>query len=142
MLISCCFQYDLSKFCPYNTVLVDHGNPSINKVFLTAATDKPGVALLDFVISPCDGWLLIIHLWALYTVDMRQKLMGFCLATIAHRDDERPCKITDTMAFMFESCLMPRTFPWALDSPFRDCDYLQCWMGLKSHFSWKKKKKC
>lgn len=25
-----CLQYDLSKFCPYNTVLVDHGDPSIN----------------------------------------------------------------------------------------------------------------
>lgn len=25
-----CFQYDLSKFCPYNTVLFDHGDPSIN----------------------------------------------------------------------------------------------------------------
>lgn len=23
-------QYDLSKFCPYNTVLVDHSDPSIN----------------------------------------------------------------------------------------------------------------
>lgn len=23
-------QYDLSEFCPYNTVLVDHGDPSIN----------------------------------------------------------------------------------------------------------------
>jgi len=23
-------QYDLSKFCPYNTVLIDHSDPSIN----------------------------------------------------------------------------------------------------------------
>ncbi|KAI3828226.1 hypothetical protein L1987_02323 [Smallanthus sonchifolius] len=37
------YKYDLSKFCPYNTVLVDHGDPSINTV-LTAPTVKPGVA--------------------------------------------------------------------------------------------------
>lgn len=32
VLMECFFrlQYDLSKFCPYNTVLFDHGDPSIN----------------------------------------------------------------------------------------------------------------
>lgn len=25
-----CLQYDLNKFCPYNTVLLDHSDPSIN----------------------------------------------------------------------------------------------------------------
>lgn len=39
------------------------------------------------------------------------------------------------MAFMFESCLIPRVCPWALESPDRDPDYYQCWIGLKSHFS-------
>jgi homogentisate 1,2-dioxygenase len=83
-------QYDLSKFCPYNTVLYDHSDPSINtgmqilKEFpltpffpfaeetlwfvynycfctvLTAPTDKPGVALLDFVIFP-PRWLVAEH---------------------------------------------------------------------------------
>ncbi|GJZ92554.1 putative reverse transcriptase domain-containing protein [Tanacetum coccineum] len=60
-----CLQYDLSKFCPYNTVLVDHGDPSINTV-LTAPTDKPGVALLDFVIFPLR-WLSLIRL-GLHTI--------------------------------------------------------------------------
>lgn len=121
------FQYDLSKFCPFNTVLVDHGDPSINtgtktdlypfpapsthtctqvthrkdkqavakklsrlksnnKIntsikrnkklscdytcwtllmyccipVLTAPTDKPGVALLDFVIFP-PRWVVAEH---------------------------------------------------------------------------------
>ncbi|GAB2284443.1 hypothetical protein Dimus_018896 [Dionaea muscipula] len=53
------YKYDLSKFCPYNTVLVDHGDPSISTV-LTAPTDKPGVALLDFVIFP-PRWLVAEH---------------------------------------------------------------------------------
>nr|KJB13252.1 hypothetical protein B456_002G065000 [Gossypium raimondii] len=56
-------------------------------------------------------------------------------ATVARGNEAGPHKITDTMAFMFESCLMPRTCPWALDSHFRDLDYYQCWIGLKSHFS-------
>ena len=59
-------------------------------------------------------------------------------ATIAGRNEAGPHKITDTMAFMFESFLMPRTCPWALDSPFRDHDYYQCLIGLKSHFSCEK----
>uniref|UniRef100_A0A804R4D4 homogentisate 1,2-dioxygenase n=1 Tax=Zea mays TaxID=4577 RepID=A0A804R4D4_MAIZE len=33
------YKYDLSKFCPFNTVLLDHGDPSVNT----------------------DGWLLRIH---------------------------------------------------------------------------------
>lgn len=38
------------------------------------------------------------------------------------------------MAFMFESSLIPRVCSWALESPFIDHDYYQCWIGLKSHF--------
>lgn len=29
-LISYCLVYDLAKFCPYDTVLIDHGDPFIN----------------------------------------------------------------------------------------------------------------
>lgn len=46
-----------------------------------------------------------------------------------------PSKLTGTMAFMFESALIPRVCHWALESPFLDHDYYQCWIGLKSHFS-------
>ncbi|CAE6239424.1 unnamed protein product [Arabidopsis arenosa] len=59
------YKYDLQKFCPYNTVLLDHGDPSINTV-LTAPTDKPGVALLDFVIFP-PRWLVAEHTFDLLT---------------------------------------------------------------------------
>nr|VDD17518.1 unnamed protein product [Brassica rapa] len=36
------YKYDLQKFCPYNTVLVDHGDPSI-----ITAVDLPSVLLLS-----------------------------------------------------------------------------------------------
>lgn len=160
------YKYDLSKFCPYNTVLVDHGDPSINTV-LTAPTDKPGVALLDFVIFP-PRWLVAEHTFRppYYHRNCMSEFMGLihggyeakadgflpggaslhsCMtphgpdtktyeATIARGNDAGPHRIKDTMAFMFESCLMPRICPWALESPSVDHDYYQCWIGLKSHF--------
>ena len=43
------------------------------------------------------------------------------------------------MAFMFESSLIPRVCPWALESPYRDPDYYQCWIGLRPHFSGNKR---
>ena len=56
-------------------------------------------------------------------------------ATIALGSQAGPQKIADTMAFMFESCLIPRVCQWALESPNMDHDYYQCWIGLKSHFT-------
>ncbi|KAL2944438.1 Homogentisate 1 2-dioxygenase [Bienertia sinuspersici] len=160
------YKYDLSKFCPYNTVLVDHGDPSVNTV-LTAPTDKPGVALLDFVIFP-PRWLVAEHTFRppYYHRNCMSEFMGLiygnyeakadgflpggaslhsCMtphgpdtktyeATISCGENARPYKITDTMAFMFESYLIPRVCSWALESPFLDHDYYQCWIGLRSHF--------
>lgn len=58
---------------------------------------------------------------------------------MARGADAGPFRITDTMAFMFESCLIPRICSWALESPYRDHDYYQCWIGLRSHFSLEEK---
>ncbi|KAM7250542.1 hypothetical protein ACFE04_022425 [Oxalis oulophora] len=160
------YKYDLSKFCPYNTVLIDHGDPSINTV-LTAPTDKPGVALLDFVIFP-PRWLVAEHTFrppyyhrncmsefmGLIYGEYEAKADGFlpggaslhnCMtphgpdtktyeATIARGNEAGPHKLTDTMSFMFESCLIPRVCQWALESPAVDHDYYRCWIGLQSHF--------
>ncbi|KAK1320058.1 Homogentisate 1,2-dioxygenase [Acorus calamus] len=161
------YKYDLNKFCPFNTVLIDHGDPSINTV-LTAPSDKPGIALLDFVIFP-PRWLVSEHTFRppYYHRNCMSEFMGLiygvydakadgflpggaslhsCMtphgpdtktfeATIAHGKGADPFRIKDTMAFMFESYLIPRVCPWVLDSPYLDCDYYQCWIGLKSHFS-------
>jgi homogentisate 1,2-dioxygenase len=56
-------------------------------------------------------------------------------ATISRGNNVGPHKITDTLAFMFESSLIPRISRSALESPFLDHDYYQCWIGLKSHFT-------
>ncbi|KAI6687241.1 hypothetical protein NL676_024069 [Syzygium grande] len=160
------YKYDLSKFCPYNTVLFDHSDPSVNTV-LTAPTDKPGVALLDFVIFP-PRWVVAEHTFRppYYHRNCMSEFMGLihggyeakadgflpggaslhsCMtphgpdtktyeATITRGNEAGPHRITNTMAFMFESCLIPQVCHWALDSPSVDPDYYQCWIGLRSHF--------
>ncbi|EFJ30466.1 hypothetical protein SELMODRAFT_267178 [Selaginella moellendorffii] len=53
------YKYDLRKFCPVNTVLFDHADPSINTV-LTVPSEKPGVAVVDFVVFP-PRWSVAEH---------------------------------------------------------------------------------
>lgn len=161
------YKYDLSKFCPFNTVLFDHGDPSVNTV-LTAPTDKPGVALLDFVIFP-PRWLVAENTFRppYYHRNCMSEFMGLiygvyeakadgflpggaslhsCMtphgpdtktyeATITRGGSNEPSRLSGTLAFMFESALIPRVCRWALESPSRDLNYYQCWIGLKSHFS-------
>lgn len=50
------YKYDLSRFNVINTVSFDHPDPSIFTV-LTAPTEQPGVANLDFVIFP-PRWMV------------------------------------------------------------------------------------
>ncbi|XP_072978863.1 homogentisate 1,2-dioxygenase [Typha angustifolia] len=162
------YKYDLSKFCPFNTVLFDHGDPSINTV-LTASSDKAGVALLDFVIFP-PRWLVAENTFRppYYHRNCMSEFMGLIYGVYEakaegflpggaslhscmtpHGPDTRtyegttacgtvidPFKISGTLAFMFESSLIPRVCRWALDSPFLDSNYYKCWIGLRSHFSY------
>ena len=50
------YKYDLARFNVINTVSFDHPDPSIFTV-LTAPTEQPGVANLDFVIFP-PRWMV------------------------------------------------------------------------------------
>ncbi|KAK2570765.1 Homogentisate 1 [Acropora cervicornis] len=53
------YKYDLSKFNVVNTVSFDHCDPSIFTV-LTCPSQKPGVAIADFVIFP-PRWSVAEH---------------------------------------------------------------------------------
>ena len=53
------YSYDLARFMAINTVSFDHCDPSIFTV-LTAPTDTPGTANLDFVIFP-PRWSVAEH---------------------------------------------------------------------------------
>lgn len=49
-------------------------------------------------------------------------------------DTSKPQKITDTMAFMFETCLTYRPTKQAMETPARHRNYQDCWKDLKKHF--------
>ncbi|MEO6023829.1 MAG: homogentisate 1,2-dioxygenase [Burkholderiales bacterium] len=53
----------------------------------------------------------------------------------SHADLSQPHRITDTMAFMFETRHVIRPTAYALQSPQLQQDYYQCWQGLKKHFN-------
>ena len=50
------YKYDLRRFSPVGPVLFDHADPSIFTV-LTAPSETPGTANIDFVIFP-DRWMV------------------------------------------------------------------------------------
>lgn len=49
-------------------------------------------------------------------------------------DTGKPHKVTDTMAFMFETRHVIVPTPYALASPQRQADYQQCWAGIQKQF--------
>lgn len=53
------YKYDLRKFNPMGTVSFDHSDPSIYTV-LTCPSNKPGVAVADFVAFP-PRWIVAEH---------------------------------------------------------------------------------
>ena len=50
-------------------------------------------------------------------------------------DTAQPQHVTDTMAFMFETCLVIHPTRQALDAPERQRNYQDCWQGLGKHFN-------
>jgi homogentisate 1,2-dioxygenase len=50
------------------------------------------------------------------------------------RDTSEPDRISDTMAFMFETRLILRPTRFALEAAPLQPDYSACWQGLKKHF--------
>lgn len=49
-------------------------------------------------------------------------------------DTTRPQKVSDTMAFMFETRLTYHPTKQALEAPELDREYFECWQGLEKHF--------
>jgi homogentisate 1,2-dioxygenase len=50
-------------------------------------------------------------------------------------DTSKPEHVADTMAFMFETRSVIRPTPEALESPWRQRNYQQCWQGIQKHFT-------
>ena len=52
----------------------------------------------------------------------------------------KPVKLTNTLAFMFETRFRQRITKYAAALPTRQDDYIDCWKGLKKHFNRKQRK--
>lgn len=158
------FKYDLTRFCCMNSVTYDHPDPSIYTV-LTAPSDTPGVAVADFVIFPPRWMVMEETFrppW--YHRNCMSEFMGMvygkydakegfmpggaslhsCMSAHgpdaathakASAEDLKPVKFDAGLAFMFESTYMLKLTTHAMDAPWRDRNYLQCWGGLPKHFT-------
>jgi homogentisate 1,2-dioxygenase len=158
------YKYDLARFMVIGTVSFDHPDPSIYSV-LTAPSDTPGTANIDFVIF-APRWLVgedtfrppwyhrnvMTEFMGLLYGAYDAKAEGFlpggaslhnCMT--AHGPDAetheratnaelKPHKLTDTMAFMFESRFAMRLTRYAVESAELQHDYFEGWQGLKRHF--------
>lgn len=158
------YKYDLRKFQTINTVSFDHPDPSIFTVLTspsfklgTANIDfvifPPRWMVAENTFRPpyfhrnvMSEFMGLIH------GEYDAKAEGFlpgggslhnCMTP--HGPDAetfdkatkatlKPQYLADTMAFMFESCLVFHPTEYALTAKFRDKKYLDCWQGLKSHF--------
>ncbi|MDQ7981134.1 homogentisate 1,2-dioxygenase [Paraburkholderia sp. SARCC-3016] len=53
----------------------------------------------------------------------------------SHSDTTKPHKVSDTMAFMFETRTLIRPTRFALESTQLQTGYAACWQGLRKHFN-------
>ena len=157
------YKYDLARFNTLGTVSFDHPDPSLFTV-LTAHSDTPGVANLDFVIFP-PRWTVAEGTYRppWYHRNVMSEFMGLVHgkydtraegflpggatlhnAFAPHGSDRDtyekhasaalvPVKLTDTLAFMFETRYVLRPTPFALGGLMQQ-DYWRVWQGIEKHF--------
>jgi homogentisate 1,2-dioxygenase len=51
----------------------------------------------------------------------------------------KPVKLSNTLAFMFETRFRQRVTKYAAELESRQDDYIDCWNGLKKHFDPKRR---
>jgi len=159
------WKYDLARFNAMNTVSFDHADPSIFTVLTspsdTAGTANvdfvifpPRWMVAEHTFRP--PWFhrnVMSEFMGLVHGAYDAKAEGFvpggaslhnCMsghgpdaATFekANRAALEPQKIESTLAFMFESRYVIRPTRFAVETPQRQKDYLDCWRGLTKHFT-------
>ncbi|MEC7439196.1 MAG: homogentisate 1,2-dioxygenase [Pseudomonadota bacterium] len=158
----CC--YDLSTFSPVGAIGFDHPDPSIFTVLTapseTAGTANidfvifpPRWLVAENTFRP--PWYhrnVMSEFMGLITGQYDAKEEGFVPGgaslhnmMLPHGPDLdafekasnaelKPVKLTDTMAFMFETRFPQQVSHFAAESSCLQEDYIDCWSGLKKHF--------
>jgi homogentisate 1,2-dioxygenase len=159
------YKYNLAAFNAMNSVSFDHADPSIFTVLTspsgipgTANMDfvifPPRWMVAEHTFRP--PWFhrnVMSEYMGLVYGEYDAKAEGFlpgggslhnCMS--GHGPDAttfeaasnavlQPQKLDKTMAFMFETRLLIHPTRVAMESPQMQKDYLQCWHGLKKHFT-------
>ncbi len=161
------YKYDLSCFNVINTVSFDHPDPSIFTVLTSQSDTPGVANIDFVIFPPrwmvaentfrppwyhrnvMSEFMGLIH--GVY--DAKEK--GFvpggaslhnCMSPHgpeaevfekASAVELKPMQYKDTMAFMFESRFVYAPTQFALESNARHTDYIDCWKGLKKHFSFR-----
>jgi len=158
------YKYDLRRYSPVGAISFDHPDPSIFTV-LTAPSETPGTANVDFVIFP-ERWLVGENTFRppWYHRNIMSEFMGLVYGVydakpegftpggfslhnqmLPHGPDSdafehasnvelKPVKLTNTLAFMFETRFRQRVTQYAAELSSLQENYADCWSGLKKHF--------
>jgi len=159
------YKYDLSRFQTINTVSFDHCDPSIFTVLTspselsgTANVDfvifPPRWSVAEHTFRPAyfhrnsmsEFMGLVFGQYEAKTsgfypggASLHNKMSAHGPDSLsyekARRDNLVPEKIVNSLAIMFESSLVFQPTDFALQTSFRDRDYLSSWHKLRSHFS-------
>jgi homogentisate 1,2-dioxygenase len=159
------YKYDLRHFSPVGATLFDHPDPSIFTVMTspsetpgTANVDfvifpeRWGVAENTFRPPWYHRNIMSEFMGLIYGV-YDAKPEGFVPGGISlhntmlpHGPDHqafehasnvelKPVKLSNTLAFMFETRFRQRVTKYAAELDVRQDDYIECWTGLKKHFN-------
>jgi homogentisate 1,2-dioxygenase len=158
------YKYDLRRFSPVGALAFDHPDPSIFTV-MTAPSETPGTANIDFVIFP-ERWAVAENTFRppWYHRNIMSEFMGLVYGAydakpqgfvpggislhncmLPHGPDSdafehasnielKPVKLTNTLAFMFETRFPQRVTRYAAGLETIEKDYVDCWKGLRKHF--------
>jgi homogentisate 1,2-dioxygenase len=162
------YKYDLAHFNCINSVSFDHPDPSIYTVLTapseipgTANCDfvifPPRWMVAEHTFRP--PWFhrnFMNEFMGLIFGEYDAKAEGFvpggaslhnCMSghgpdadtyAKASTADLKPQKLSDTLAFMFETRFICRPTKYAMDTAELQHDYFECWQGLKKNFKGRK----
>jgi homogentisate 1,2-dioxygenase len=164
------YKYDLRRFSPVGALLFDHPDPSIYTVLTSPSETPgtANIDLVIFPERWAVAENTFRPPW--YHRNIMSEFMGLVYGVydakpegfvpggmslhnqmLPHGPDSdafeaasnaelKPVKLTNTLAFMFETRFRQRITKYAAELSTRQDDYVDCWKGLKKHFNRKQRK--
>ena len=158
------YKYDLRRFSPVGAIMFDHPDPSIFTVLTSPSEtpgtanidfvifpERWMVAENTFrppwyhrnIMSEFMGLVFGVYdakpegfVPGGFSLHNQMLPHGPDVDAFEHASnvDLKPTKLSNTMAFMFETRFRQRVTKYAAETPALQQDYIDCWAGLKKHF--------